>query len=97
MKTLFKILAFAALGIGAILVLLFAFHVIGSLLSALIPLAILAAIGFVIWKVVSAGKAPGASVIEKKEPEAIAPPKPAMSAEEAARHFDELKKAQQKS
>jgi hypothetical protein len=94
MKTLLKIAGFALLGIGAIVVVLMLLGMITWALHVIIPLAVLAVIGFVVWKMM-AGGAKTAELPSAKDEEPLAErktePSKTLSAEEAARQFEALK------
>ena len=93
MKTILKIAAFIVLGVVALAVIGFLLHVATVLLTIAVPLAIVAVVGWVVWKAMTGGGG------EAKQPEApklaqaaVEAPKKGLSAEDAAKHFDELKK-----
>ena len=91
-----KVLGFLALGVGVIAVGLFVLGLITSLLHLVVPLAIIAGVGWLVWNVFFAGKS-APKQDDAKKPEAAkqvdAPPeRKALTTEEAARIFDEHKK-----
>ncbi len=95
MNTFVKIVGFVALGIGVLIVGGIVLGMLATALKLLVPIAVLAAIGYVAWRVMSAEPAKPAQEPDKKQQ--IAPPQPekkALSADEAAKRFEELKKGQ---
>lgn len=104
MKTIVKIALLAVVGLVAIALVGMLLGMIGFFLKLLVPVVILAVVGWVVLKVLAGGSGDGASEGGKQAQlpfptKDVAPPAPAarppragMSAEEAARQFEELRK-----
>jgi len=104
-STFLKIAGFIGLGVVVLLVLGVVFHLAVSLLHLVVPLAVLAGIGFAAWKIFGskaaskgADTAPTAAPVNEALakpalPDASPKPKP-LSEEEARKQFEELRKKQ---
>ena len=95
MSTFLKLLGFVALGVAVLVVGGIVLGMVTAVLKMLVPIAILAAIGYVVFRVMAGGGAPPQPDADRR---AIGPsqePKQerkGLSDEEAAKRFEELKK-----
>lgn len=95
MNTLVKLAGFIALGVGVIIVGGIVLGMVATALKLLVPVAVLAAIGYVAWRVMSAAPAPQEKPDPKQEQIAAAPEKKkGLSEEEALKRYEEMKKGQ---
>ena len=98
MNTLVKIVGFIALGVGVLIVGGIVLGMVTAALKMLVPIAILAAIGYVAWRVMSGSPQPQEKPLEEKKQQQLSAPqtqeKKGLSPEEAAKRFEELKKNQ---
>ena len=94
MSTLAKLAGFAVLGIAVLIVGGIVLGLLATVLKMLVPIAILAAIGWVVWQVMSGSAPPPA---QEEKPRVAAPPaqeKKGLSEDEYLKSYEEMTKCQ---